>query len=138
GVPALNATEPELHEHVRALSAGRGADLVMLTVGGEPAFRQALNLARAGGVIHLFAATPGALAQLDLDELYHRELTIQTTYSSAPEDLRAALDLLASGQVRVDGLYSHRLSLERFAEGVALFASRQARKVYFEIVDQTS
>jgi L-iditol 2-dehydrogenase len=137
GVSAVNAAEPESLERVRALSGERGADVVTLIVGGEPAFRQALDLVRAGGAVHLFAATPGALAQIELDELYHRELTIQATYSSSPEDLRAALDLLVSGQVRVDGLYSHRLPLERFAEGVALFASRQARKVYFEIADQT-
>jgi L-iditol 2-dehydrogenase len=136
GISAISATEPDLLERVRALSDGRGADLAMLTVGGEAAFRQALGLARAGGAVHLFAATPGTLAQFDLDELYHRELTVQTTYSSSPDDLRAALDLLAAERVRVDGLYSHRLPLERFAEGVALFASRQARKVYFEIVDQ--
>jgi L-iditol 2-dehydrogenase len=135
GVSAVNAAAPDLVRRVRALSDGRGADLVMLTVGGEPAFRQALALARAGGAIHLFAATPGAQAQLELDELYHRELTLQTTYSSSPEDLRAALDLLVSGRVRVDGLYSHRLPLERFEEGVTLFASRQARKVYFAIAD---
>ena len=135
-VPAVNAMEPDLLERVRALSDGRGADVVMLTVGGEAVFQQALGLARAGGAIHLFAATPGVRAQLDLDELYHRELTIQTTYSSSPDDLRIALDLLVAGRVRVDGLYSHRLPLERFAEGVALFASRQARKVYFEIADQ--
>jgi L-iditol 2-dehydrogenase len=135
-VSAVNATEPELRERLRTLSDGRGADLVMLTIGGEAAFRQALDLVRAGGAVHLFAATPGAIAQIELDEVYHRELTLQTTYSSSPEDLRAALDLLASGQVRVDGLYSHRLPLERFEEGVALFASRQARKVYFEIAGQ--
>jgi L-iditol 2-dehydrogenase len=138
GISAVSATAPDALERVRAWSDGRGADLVMLTVGGEPAFRQALDLTRAGGAIHLFAATAGALAQLDLDELYHRELTIQATYSSSPEDLRAALDLLAAGKVRVSGLYSHRLPLDRFAEGVALFASRQARKVYFEIADQTA
>jgi L-iditol 2-dehydrogenase len=138
GISALSATEPNALERVRALSAGHGADLAMLTVGGAQAFRQALDLVRAGGAVHLFAATPGALAQLDLDELYHRELTLQTTYSSSPEDLRAALDLLTSRLVRVDGLYSHRLPLERFEEGVAIFASRQARKVYFEIEDQAT
>jgi L-iditol 2-dehydrogenase len=136
GVSAVNGTEPGSLEHVRALSDGRGADVVMLTVGGEPAFQQALELVRAGGAIHLFAATPSAIAQIELDELYHRELTIQTTYSSSPDDLRVALDLLASRQVRVDGLYSHHVPLERFQEGVALFASRQARKVYFEIANQ--
>jgi L-iditol 2-dehydrogenase len=133
GVSAASATQPDLLDRVRALSDGRGADLALLTVGGESAFRQALELVRAGGAVHLFAATPGALAQVDLDELYHRELTVQATYSSSPDDLRAALDLLVTGQVRVEGLYSHRLPLARFAEGVALFASRQARKVYFEI-----
>jgi L-iditol 2-dehydrogenase len=138
GVSAGNAMEPDLREHVRALSDGRGADLVMLTTGGEAAFRQALDLVRAGGAVHLFAATPGALAEIELDEVYHRELTFQATYSSSPDDLRAALDLLASGKVRVDGLYSHRLPLDRFAEGVALFTSRQARKVYFEIGDETN
>jgi threonine dehydrogenase-like Zn-dependent dehydrogenase len=110
----------------------------MLTIGGEAAFRQALDLVRAGGAVHFFAATPGALAQIEPDEVYHRELTIQATYSSSPDDLRAALDFLASGKVQVNGLYSHRLPLARFAEGVALFASRQARKVYFEIGDETT
>jgi L-iditol 2-dehydrogenase len=138
GVSAVSATEPDLLERVRAFSDGRGADLVMLTVGGEAPFRQALDLVRSGGEIHLFAATPGALAQIELDELYHRELTVQATYSSSPDDLRAALELLAAGRARVDGLYSHHLPLERFAEGVALFASRQARKVYFGIADKAT
>jgi L-iditol 2-dehydrogenase len=138
GVSAVGATEPELLERVRTLSAGRGADVAMLTVGGARPFRQALDLVRAGGAVHIFAATPGAIAEIELDELYHRELTVQTTYSSSPDDLRAALDLLATGQVRVDGLYSHRLPLERFEEGVALFASRQTRKVYFEVAEQAT
>src|SRR5262249_13587511 len=100
GVSSASASGPGLIERVRAMSNERGADLVMLTVGGKPAFQQALDLVRVGGAIHLFAATPGALAQLDLDELYHRELTIQTTYSASPENLRAALDLLTSRRVR--------------------------------------
>jgi L-iditol 2-dehydrogenase len=137
-IPSADATDHDLGERVRALTDGRGADLVMLTVGGERAFAQTLRLVRAGGAVHLFAATPGAVARVDLDALYHRELTVQTTYSSSPEDLRVALDLLASGRVRADGLFSHRLPLARFDEGVALFASRRARKVYFEIAAQST
>ena len=37
---------------------------------------------------------------------------------------------VASGAVTVDGLYTHRLPLERLPEGVALMRSRDALKVY--------
>jgi threonine dehydrogenase-like Zn-dependent dehydrogenase len=47
--------------------------------------------------------------------------------------LRIALDLLATHQVCVDRLISHRLPLERFNEGVALMRERKALKVYFQI-----
>jgi len=58
---------------------------------------------------------------------------VRSTYSSSPAELPLALDLLANRQVRVAGLISHRLPLERFAEGVALMREREALKVYFSI-----
>ena len=60
-------------------------------------------------------------------------VTITSAYSSSPETLRIALDLLATGKVRVERLFSHRLPLERFNEGVALMRERKALKVYFQI-----
>jgi L-iditol 2-dehydrogenase len=131
GASAIAAGAPDLLARVRALTDGRGADVALLTAGGAPVFAQALDLLRAGGMVNLFACAPGTPATIDLDTIYHRELSIQATYSSSPTDLRAALDLLATGQVRVGGLITHRLPLERFHEGVALFCSRQALKVYF-------
>jgi len=68
---------------------------------------------------------------LDLGQLYSRELTVRSTYSSTPADLARALDLLASGAVRADGLVTHRLPLDRFAEGVELQRSGGALKVLF-------
>ena len=57
-------------------------------------------------------------------------------YSSSPEDVRIALALLAGRKVRVDGLISHRPSLERFAGGVTLMQQRAALKVYFQITGE--
>ncbi|MGZ3675792.1 MAG: alcohol dehydrogenase catalytic domain-containing protein, partial [Ktedonobacterales bacterium] len=74
----------------------------------------------------------------DIDSFYHRELSVTATYGTSPQDLRAALDLLATGNVRVDDFITHRLPLARFSEGVALFTTRQARKVYFTIHDAGS
>jgi L-iditol 2-dehydrogenase len=136
GIAALPADTPALAERVRAETEGRGADVALLTGGGARAFASALDIMRPGGLVNVFASAPDALATLDLNQLYHHELTVTATYSSSPEDLRLALDLIASQRVHVAGLISHRLPLERFSEGVALFTSRQARKVYFTISDK--
>jgi len=129
--------EHELYAQLAPSTEGRGADAVILTAVGARPFKQALNCVRKGGAIHLFAARAGAVP-IDLETIYQRELTILSTYSSSPAALRTARDLLASGKVRVDGIISHRLPLDRFAEGLTLMQERRALKVYFKIAGETS
>ena len=85
---------------------------------------------RDGGHIHYFAGGEGPTLPLPLADLYHRELTISSTYSSSPTELREAFDLLATGKVRVDGLITHRLPLGELAQGVELMRRHEAVKVY--------
>ena len=117
-------------EAARELSDGRGADHVIITGGGADVLDWAAALARDGGAIHYFAGGPGDVLPLPLATLYHRELTITTTYSSSPATLARAFWLLAAGKVEVERLISHRLPLERLAEGVELMRRREALKVY--------
>lgn len=114
----------------RALSDGRGADLVMVTGGGAEMLPWALQAVRDGGSIHYFAGGPGAGLPLALRELYTRELTLMATYSSSPADLRAAFELIVAGNVVTAPLMSHRLPLDRLAEAVDLMRRREALKVY--------
>ena len=83
-----------------------------------------------------FAAHAGTVP-LNLEAIYLQELSIISTYSSSPGDLRTALDLLTSRSVHVESLISHRLPLAQFAEGVSLMQKRAALKVYFEIAGET-
>jgi L-iditol 2-dehydrogenase len=128
--------EQQLNDFLAPYTEGRGADAAILTAVGARPFWQALNCVRKGGAIHLFAAHAGTVP-VDLETLYQRELSILSTYSSSPAALRTARDLLASGKVRVDGIISHRLPLERFAEGLTLMQQRRALKVYFQIAGET-
>jgi L-iditol 2-dehydrogenase len=98
-----------LDGEISRVTAGRGADVVMLTAGGA-------------------ALLPWALA-----ELYHRELTLSATYSSSPAELRQAFELLSGRQVTVDGLITHRLPLAELARGVELMRRREAVKVYITL-----
>lgn len=126
--------EQQIRSILAERTAGRGADSVIITVPGAQPFLAALTCVRAGGMLNIFAARPGTVP-VDLETIYQRELTLSSTYSSSPAELRLALDLLASHEVRVDKLISHRLPLERFAEGIALMRERQALKVYFSITN---
>jgi len=127
--------EQGLRRILAPLTENRGADAAIITAAGARPFQQALAAVRKGGSINIFAAHAGA-TPINLEALYQQELTISSTYSSSPEELRIALDLLTSRKVRVANLISHRLPLAQFAEGVALMQQRAALKVYFQIAGE--
>ena len=112
------------------LSGGRGADVVMITGGGASVLSWAVTAVRDGGSIHYFAGGAGDALPVALETLYHRELTITTTYSSSPADLAEAFRLVTIGAVTLEPLYTHRLPLERLEEGVGLMRTGRALKVY--------
>jgi L-iditol 2-dehydrogenase len=125
------AGEPPLAARaVREASEGRGADHVVLTGGGADVLPWAVGLARDGGTLHCFAGGGGEVLPVPLATLYHRELTVTSTYSSSPATLARAFWLLAAGKVEVERLITHRLPLARLAEGVELMRRREALKVY--------
>jgi L-iditol 2-dehydrogenase len=129
---ASAAVEPaEAGGALRELTAGRGADAVILTVGAPAIVREALGWTRDGGQVHLFVGEgEGALP---VGEIYHRELTLTATYSASPADLAEAFELVVTGAIRVAELCSHRLPLERLADAARLMEQREALKVYVEV-----
>ena len=130
------ADEQGLQGILAPLTSNRGADAAIITAAGTRPFLQAVAALRKGGTVNIFAAYAGT-TPFDLELLYQQELTFTSTYSSSPEDLRIALDLLTRRKVRVTQLISHRLPLTQFAEGVALMRERAALKVYFHIAGES-
>jgi L-iditol 2-dehydrogenase len=89
------------------------ADLVMIGPGQPAVIGQALEYVRPAGSACLFAPTPAeARTDLDLGELYFREVSLVPSYSCGPEDTRRAYDLLRTDQVRPLLLISQRFGLE--------------------------
>jgi L-iditol 2-dehydrogenase len=132
GLGAAAAVGPDqARDAVARASEGRGADTVVLTVGAPAVVRQALGWVRDGGAVHLFVGEGEGL--LPVGELYHRELTLSSTYSSSPADLAEAFSLLVSGAVRVAELCSHRVPLAGLEAAVRLVERREALKVYVEL-----
>lgn len=123
-------TPDDVAAPTRERSGGRGADHVVITGGGAAVLPWAAEIVRDGGAIHYFAGGPGESLPLPLNALYHRELTVTSTYSSSPADLAAAFQLIAKGEVSVEGLITHRVPLDRIEEGVDLMRRYVALKVF--------
>jgi L-iditol 2-dehydrogenase len=124
GAPA--AVEPA----IAALSEGRGADQVIVTGGGADVLPWAAARTRDGGTIHYFAGGGGSSLPLPLGELYHRELTLTTTYSSSPGDLAEAFGRIVAGDVVVTPLVSQRIGLDGLADAVDRMRRRETLKVF--------
>jgi L-iditol 2-dehydrogenase len=109
-----------LPETVRALTDGEGVNLVIVGPGTVEAMQSGFDAAAAGGTIVLFTPADRHVTwPLSVYDAYFREVTITPSYSAGPDDTAEALRLLLEG-LPVEGLITHRLPLERAAEGYQL------------------
>ncbi len=143
GADAAAAPGQPLHRRVMELSQGRGADVVIDTVGGAVPLAEALAVGRTGGTVLLFAHAADTTddsgaghrqrtdvwAAFPFNAFFKSERRLIATYSSGRAEQLAACQLLASGRLDPLPLVTHRLPLEAAAEAVELAATRRALKV---------
>lgn len=104
-------------------------DVAIVCTPSADAIEAALDAVAPGGTLCLYAPpTPGALPQLDANLLYMHELTVTTSYAAGPADMRAALELIASGRIDPAGLITHRLPLEETGRALELQRRGEALK----------
>ena len=131
GVEAVWVREPRWERLELAEAWGaehHGNELVDIAIACTPkpeAIEAAAAAVAPGGTLCFYAPpAPDAPPRLDATTLYLREITVTSSYSAGPGDMRAALDLIASGRIDPGRLVSHRLPLEE--AGRALDLQRQA------------
>jgi NADPH:quinone reductase-like Zn-dependent oxidoreductase len=127
----LNHAAQHITAQVRALTEGRGVDVVVENAGAAT-WEQSLKCLKRGGRLVTCGATTGPIVTLDLRRLFwHQHAILGSTLGNAAE-YRDALRALAAGRLRplVDRVYpldDARPALERLATG------QQLGKVVVEI-----
>ena len=105
-------------------------DVAFVTTADEGAIAGAAAALGPGGVLCLYATTkPGAPLGVDGEQLFLRELTVCSSWSAGPRDMRAAYDLIAAGVIDPLGLVTHRLGLDETARALDLQRRGEAIKV---------
>lgn len=96
-------------------SEGRGADAVILAVGGNSLIKTAMDAARPGGRVLLFAQTQRGDATIDPAAVCMDEKSLIGSYSASEEIQDEAAQFVFDGYARgfdLTRLISHRFSLE--------------------------
>ncbi|MGW6503846.1 zinc-dependent dehydrogenase [Nonomuraea angiospora] len=121
-------------EQVLKLTGGRGADVVITAAASGAAQEQAVRMAARQGRISFFGGLPkdDPLVTIDSNLVHYRELTIVGANGSSPAHNAEALRLVASGDVVVSDLITHRLPLPRVLDGIDLVSRGTAIKVTIE------
>jgi L-iditol 2-dehydrogenase len=110
-------------------SEGRGADAVIVAVGGNALIKTAMDAARPGGRVLLFAATQHCEATFDPAVVCMDEKTLMGSYSSS-FDLQPEVEEIVFGGYRTDfdltRLISHRFALEDAVEAIRVASNPSA------------
>jgi L-iditol 2-dehydrogenase len=117
----VNALTEDVAARVRKVM-GEGIDLVIVSTGNEKALNQAFSSVRRGGRILLFGAPPhGASYQLNVSELFSRQITLLSSYSCVEAELAEAVRLVSEKRLDLKSMVSDRFKL-RDAEKATEFA----------------
>jgi L-iditol 2-dehydrogenase len=118
-------------ETVRGLTlGGRGVDVAIEAVGLPETWEQAIAMTRPGGLANLFGGCKsGTQITVDTRRLHYDELKLAGVFHHTPRYIRAALSLIASGQIDAEAMITHEMPLERLEEALQLVASGDAIKV---------
>jgi L-iditol 2-dehydrogenase len=105
----------------RRLSGGRGADLVILAVSAPGLVQQAVESSRPGAQILLFAQTSSQeRIELAGADICKEERMLFGSYSASVDLQAESARLVFGGELPLERLISHRLPLDRIAEGFRL------------------
>jgi L-iditol 2-dehydrogenase len=125
----IHADTENVVERVLAATEGRGADAVILAVGGNALIKTAMDAARPGGKVMLFAQTQHGEATIDPAAVCVDEKTLLGSYSSSFPILDEVTGIVL-GEYRkgfdLTQLISHRFQMEQAVEAIEIASHPQA------------
>jgi L-iditol 2-dehydrogenase len=122
---SIDASRTNVVDRVRELTEGRGADAVILAVGGNSLIRTAMDAARPGGRVLLFAQTQHGEAVIDPAAICVDEKTLVGSYSASIDLQEESVRFVMNREMDLERLVSHRFPLEQSPQALELAAHPQ-------------
>jgi len=134
----IDASRDDAIRYVRERTEGRGADAVILAVGSNSLIRPAMDAARPGGRVLLFAQTQRGEVVIDPAAVCVDEKTLVGSYSASVDLQKESVDFVMNREMDLERLISHRFRLEESAQALDLAAHPQLGSMKVVIQPGTS
>jgi L-iditol 2-dehydrogenase len=121
----VDASKADAGQAVREMTEGRGADAVILAVGGNSLIRPAIDATRPGGRVLLFAQTVRGEVAIDPAAVCVDEKTLLGSYSASVDLQEESVRFVMNREMDLERLISHRFPLESGVEALKLAAHPQ-------------
>lgn len=122
---SIDASRQDVVQVMREVTEGRGADVVILAVGGTSLIRTAMDAARPGGRVLLFAQTARGEATIDPAAVCVDEKTLLGSYSASIDLQEESVGFVMDREMDLTRLISHRFPLAGSVEALQLAAHPQ-------------
>jgi threonine dehydrogenase-like Zn-dependent dehydrogenase len=127
GADAAISDPARLTQEVMSRTQGRGADLVIESVGSPRLYALAFDLIRKGGHLAFFGITgPGEAVPVDILRTVLEENSLKGSVAGMGEDMHDALTLLAHGRFRTKAFTGATFALEDIQTAFDTLADRPA------------
>ena len=149
GAETLNYEDVDVPAVLREMTGGRGPDHCIDAVGLEghapglhgaydkvktsmmletdrpPALRQAIMACRSGGTVSVAGVYGGFIDKFPIGAVVNRSLTIRSGQCHVQRYMRPLLERIRRKEIDPSFIITHRLPLERAAEGFEMFTNKQ-------------
>ena len=135
GADVVVSDPQQLEAAVREATDGRGADLVIESVGLPALYEQAFELVRPGGRVLAFGlADQTAQARYRPFKVVLSEIGLQGSVAGMGDDMHEAMTLIAHDRVQLTEFAQSIYPLERIAEAMEAFVSdRSINKIQIAV-----
>lgn len=121
-------------QEIEKLTASTGVDVVIIACSNEEAPVKGIKFLSKRGRIVFFSGLKKEKGNIFIDHnlIHYKELKIIGSYGCTSRQNRIALRLLSKGEVTVNDLITHRISLDEIEKGINISASCAGTKVVIQ------
>ena len=129
GATVVNVRRQDPVQVVRAMTHGRGADVVLETAANQKALEQAFDMVRTIGTVITIGTFDQPVTFNPFFRMTRRELKLLSTMGRTWETWRRMVQMIDADKLNLKPFVSHILPLEEFDRGFELVKSHEVQKV---------
>jgi L-iditol 2-dehydrogenase len=133
----ININKTDLKKEVMEITNGCGVDMIVEASGAESAINSSFGLIRKRGRIVAIGEAAKPEITFRWNDAIFRGCSIVFSFGSTYKAWTFSLDLVATGQINVKPLITHKFPLDKWEEGFKLMDAKESLKVLLIPDDST-